>query len=151
MDWRRDYWRKNDCFHSTYCQRHRSGYSCSSILLHDGQFKVCFILYTISLLPSFHAHGIYKLTLLFYLHIRSHHNRQMFAIIHAAGHRIVFRAPYYPVDGPIEYVFNTIQGILQVRMDRITDGDSLVQEMNVAIAAIPSFEPYFINCGFIHN
>lgn len=75
----------------------------------------------------------------------------MSAIIHAAGHRIVFRAPYYPVDGPIEYVFNTIQGILQVRMDRITDGDSLVQEMNVAIASIPSFEPYFINCGFIHN
>ena len=85
------------------------------------------------------------------MYIRSHHNVQMSAIIHAAGHRIVFRAPYYPVDGPIEFVFNTIQGILRVRMDLITDGPSLVQEMNVAIASIPTFEPYFMHCGFIHN
>jgi hypothetical protein len=63
----------------------------------------------------------------------------------------VFRAPYYPIDGPIEYVFNTIQGVLRIRMDVITDGPSLINELNVAIAAVPSFEPYFVNCGFWRN
>lgn len=80
--------------------------------------------------------------------LRSHHNQQMAAIIIGAGHRLVFRAPYYPVDGPIEYVFNTIQGILRIRNDRITDGPTLQHEIDVAIASIPSFAPYFINCGF---
>ena len=64
----------------------------------------------------------------------------MVALIYAAGHRIVFRAPYYPVDG-IEYVFNTIQG----------NGTSLLNKLLLAIASIPSFEPYFVNCGFINN
>jgi len=65
----------------------------------------------------------------------SHHNQQMSAIIIAGGHHIVFRAPYYSVDGPIEYVFNTIQGVLRKEIDH-------------AIVFIPSFAPYFINCGF---
>lgn len=78
----------------------------------------------------------------------SHHNVQMVALIYAAGHRIVFRAPYYPVDGPIEYVFNTIQGILRLRIEYIHDEASLLQNLNTAISSIPSFEPYFINCGF---
>ena len=81
----------------------------------------------------------------------SHHNVQMVALIYVAGHMIVFRGPYYPVDGPIEYVFNTIQGILRIRMDAITGGTSLLNELNLAIASIPSFESYFVNCGFINN
>mmetsp|Transcript_8099 Transcript_8099/g.12699 ORF Transcript_8099/g.12699 Transcript_8099/m.12699 type:complete len:104 (+) Transcript_8099:213-524(+) len=76
--------------------------------------------------------------------LSSHHNVQMVALIYVAGHMIVFRGPYYPVDGPIEYVFNTIQGILRIRMDAITEGTSLLNELNLAIASIPSFEPYFV-------
>ena len=47
-----------------------------------------------------------------------HHNLQMATIIHAAGHRLAFCAPYYPVDGPMKYVFNTIllQQVLVVRI-----------------------------------
>ena len=40
--------------------------------------------------------------------LTSHVNLVITQIIHAAGHRIIFRAPYYPVDGPIEYSFNTL-------------------------------------------
>ena len=80
--------------------------------------------------------------------LRSHHSQHMSAIIIAAGHRIVFRAPYYPVDGPIEYVFNTIQGVLRVRNYLISDAATLQNEIDHAIATIPSFAPYFINCGF---
>ena len=47
-----------------------------------------------------------------------HRNIQMATIIHAAGHRLAFCAPYYPVDGPMKYVFNTIllQQVLVVRI-----------------------------------
>ena len=80
--------------------------------------------------------------------LTSHHNQQMAALIIGAGYRLVFRAPYYPIDGPIEYVFNTIQGILRLFNSRIKDGPSLQHEIDIAIASIHSFAPYFINCGF---
>ena len=44
--------------------------------------------------------------------LSSHYNLQIAIIIFNTSHRIIFWAPYYPVDGPIEYVFNTIQGTL---------------------------------------
>ena len=78
----------------------------------------------------------------------SHHNIQMATLIFAAGHRLAFRVPYYPVDGPIEYVFNTIQGTLCINMDAITDGPSLVAAVGAAIGDIQSFVEYFENCGY---
>ena len=81
----------------------------------------------------------------------SHHNLQMATIIFNAGHRIVFRAPYYPVDGPIEYVFNTIQATLRINNRLIVDGPSLIDELLNAVADIPNFVAYFINCGFTLN
>ena len=80
--------------------------------------------------------------------LRSHHNQQMAAIIIGAGHWLVFRAHYYPVDGPIEFVFNTIQGVLRIRNDLIIDGPTLQHEIDIAIASILSFAPHFMNCGF---
>jgi len=76
--------------------------------------------------------------------LRSHHNQQMSAIIIEAGHRIVFRAPYYSVYGPVEYVFNTIQGVTRIRNHLISDAATLQKEIDHAIAFIPSFAPYFI-------
>ena len=75
----------------------------------------------------------------------------MAALIHMAGHRLVFRAPYYPIAGPIEYVFNTIQCIPKLRVAYIVDDPSLMAELQPAIASIPDFEPYFIDCGFWRN
>ena len=81
--------------------------------------------------------------------LSSHHNRQMAALIFAAGHRLAFRAPYYPVDGPIEFVFNTVQGHLVINMHKVSNnGISLCNETCVAIASIPTFVPYFENCGY---
>jgi len=80
--------------------------------------------------------------------LQSHQNQQMSTIIIVAGHRLMFCAPYYPVNGPIEYVFNTIQGVLRIHNDVIIDDSSLINELRLAITAIPSFEPYFINCGY---
>ena len=72
----------------------------------------------------------------------------MAAIIYAAGHRLAFRAPSYPIDGPIEFVFNTVQGMLRINMAQITDETILTQQLVGAINGIPTFEPYFTHCGF---
>ena len=72
----------------------------------------------------------------------------MATIIFNAGHRLAFRAPYYPVDGPIEYVFNTIQLMLGINNNAISDGPSLVQELGLCIGDIDNFEPYFEYCGY---
>jgi hypothetical protein len=70
-------------------------------------------------------------------------------MIFAAGHRIVFRAPYYPIDGPIEFVFNTIQTYLAINMHLVeNNGISLRHNTMNGIAHIRSFVPYFNSCGF---
>ena len=51
--------------------------------------------------------------------LNTHRNQIVAAMINIHGHRIVFRAPYYPVDGPIEYVFNTIQHGVSLAMYNI--------------------------------
>ena len=81
----------------------------------------------------------------------SHHNVQMAELIFEAGHRLIFRAPYYPIDRPIEYVFNTMQGTLRINMGTIKDGLSLVNKVHVANGDIQSFVPYFVNCGYWVN
>ena len=81
--------------------------------------------------------------------LSSHHSIQMATIIFNAGHRLAFRAPYYPVDGPIEYVFNTVQAALRINNRLISDGPSLVNELQNSVVDIDTFVPYFINCGFI--
>ena len=72
----------------------------------------------------------------------------MISMIIAAGHRIVFRAPYYPVDGPIEYVFNTLQCFLRIHNGSIACGPTLLQAINVGIGNITTFTPYFAHCGY---
>eukprot|EP00536_Pseudo-nitzschia_multiseries_P016578 jgi/Psemu1/46739/gm1.46739_g len=51
----------------------------------------------------------------------AHHNPLTLDAIVDAGHKFVFRAPYYPVDGPIEYVFNTIEMALSYQMYEISN------------------------------
>ena len=80
--------------------------------------------------------------------LNSHHNALVTQLIYNAGHKLAFRAPYYAVDGPIEYVFNTLQNYLRINLPRITDNESLLHELDNAIASIYNFERYFIHCGF---
>ena len=42
-------------------------------------------------------------------------------LIHLFGHRIVYCAPYWSCDGPIEYVFNTIQTMMQMDPEGVDD------------------------------
>ena len=48
--------------------------------------------------------------------LAAHHNPLIWLLIHNNGHRLVFRAPYNPSDGPIEYFFNHLQQQLTMEM-----------------------------------
>ena len=99
----------------------------------------------------------------------AHHNQMVVQMIYAEGHRIMFRAPYWPV--PIEYVFNTIEGALARQMYQINglnDVTSLrtswqlfdkcltsstilrtadIQTSNKDYLHIPTFVDYFFKLG----
>jgi hypothetical protein len=78
----------------------------------------------------------------------THHHPLISQMIITAGHRISYRAPYYPVDGPIEYVFNTIQQELGHRMHFIHDLPSLHAHISAVVASLYDFRQYFLHCGY---
>jgi hypothetical protein len=62
---------------------------------------------------------------------------------------LVFRAPYYPCDGPIEYFFNHLQQQLTMEMYNV----SAEAELRQAVAQIcqrtnDHFDGYFAHCGY---
>ena len=71
--------------------------------------------------------------------------------IHAAGHRIVYRAPYWSCDGAIEYVFNTLHTFLLMdEVAGVTTSENLMVRIDNHIyrLAEKSFRPYFDHVGF---
>ena len=80
--------------------------------------------------------------------LNSHKNPAVIALIHAYGHGVVFRAPYWAVDGSIEFVFNTIQTLVRSRLYEIYTGEDLVQVVYQTIQSIETFAPYFEHVGF---
>ena len=81
--------------------------------------------------------------------LNSHKNIAVIALIHLYGHGVVFRAPYWAVDAPIEYIFNTIQSLIRARLYEIKNGNELVLAIYQSIQSIENFSNYFINVGFI--
>jgi transposase len=80
--------------------------------------------------------------------LTAHHHPAVIQLILGRGHNVVFRAPYYPVDGPIEYVFNTLQCTLSHRMFEIDNYQDLNNHLRAIIRNIDDFVPYFENVGF---
>ena len=83
--------------------------------------------------------------------LNSHKNEAVIALIHLYGHGVVFRAPYWPVDGPIEFVFNTIQTLVRAQLYDIRTAQDLLAAVYGAVASIDTFRNYFINCGFVRD
>jgi len=80
--------------------------------------------------------------------LNTHRNPFVLDLIIGAGHHYVFRAPYYPVDGPIEYVFDTIENELNSRMHRIFNLEDVGEATMEIINSIDNFVPYFHHVGF---
>ena len=77
-----------------------------------------------------------------------HKNPRVVAMIAAEGHGLVFRAPYWPVDGAIEYVFNTIHTHLMEYYNRIRSLDELKNRLILIIGQMQNFHRYFHHVGF---
>ena len=80
--------------------------------------------------------------------VSTHKNPILFNTIHTAGHQYIFRAPYWPTDSAVEYVFNTVQTRLKVFLNQLPTMDELRNHINLIIGTIPSFYPYFRHVGF---
>ena len=81
--------------------------------------------------------------------LSSHLHSQVMAVIYQAGHRVVPCVPYWPVDGVIEYVFNTLQVLSCVNLREIKDNDDLINHIQNIIANFERFTEYFRHAGFI--
>ena len=79
-----------------------------------------------------------------------HANVFILNLITSRGHRYLFRAPYWSVDGPMEYVFNTFHVKLLLFFREIEDLDELRNALNQIIAQLSpnGFDPYFFHVGF---
>ena len=60
----------------------------------------------------------------------------------------MLRAPYYPIGGAIDYVFNTLQTRLRLRMPYVVSTQTLRQELIDGIRSITTCVPYFEHVGF---
>ena len=77
-----------------------------------------------------------------------HHHPMVLGLLRNRGHRYLFRAPYWSVDGPMEYIFNTIHTHLLVYYNDIHDLDKLENVLHLIIARLSLFDRYFAHVGF---
>ena len=80
-----------------------------------------------------------------------HHHPMLLDLITSRGHRYLFRAPYWSVDGPIEYIFNTIHTNLLKHFRDIDDLAELGNRLDIIIAQLNGFLKYFLHVGFTNN
>ena len=80
-----------------------------------------------------------------------HKNPIFLHLIMSRGHRYLFRAPYWSVDGPMEYVFNTFHVYLLFFFRNIEDIDDLCNKIDVVAVQMGNFIRYFLHVGFPNN
>ena len=80
--------------------------------------------------------------------LKIHHDPVVEQMILTAGHRVVYRAPYWPKDGPIEYVFNALEGNLRRNFYNIRTGVQLELAILRYFNSRESFVSFFTHVGF---
>ena len=81
--------------------------------------------------------------------LTSHHSPLISQLVNQHGHHLVFRAPYNPWDGPIEYFFNYLQMELSLLLYRIRTPQELQLAINqICQGANGEFGRYFAHCGY---
>ena len=80
--------------------------------------------------------------------LSAHKSAVVFNTVTFAGHRVLLRPPYHPVDGPIGYVFNQLQNQLTLRAGEITDDLSFSNLVQNIIANLQGFDATFVHCGY---
>ena len=80
--------------------------------------------------------------------LTSHFSAPLILDIYQAGCELVPRAPYYPIDGPIAYVFDTFENALKSRLYLIRNEVDLLNNVHDILRRMGGFQNYFIHCGF---
>ena len=80
-----------------------------------------------------------------------HHNPILQNLITSRGHRYLYRAPYWSVDGPMEYVFNTLHTLLLMFFRDCEDLDELANRIDLTIPQMRGFVRYSLHVGFPDN
>lgn len=83
--------------------------------------------------------------------LNTHKHPMVLNLITSRGHRYLFRAPYWSVDGPMEYIFNTIHTHLLMHYREVHDLDALENALDLIIAQMGNFLRYFLHVGFPNN
>lgn len=76
-----------------------------------------------------------------------HHNPMVLYLIHACGHRFAFLAPHWPIDAPIECVFNAIELGLTMNMCTCHNSDDIRRSIVASLRTMPTFDAFFRHCG----
>lgn len=79
----------------------------------------------------------------------SHKHPVVYNTVAQAGPRMLFRTPYCPWDGPIEYVFAQLENELKNRMYRIRSERDLRQQVQIILARLAPFDATFRHCGYL--
>ncbi len=74
-----------------------------------------------------------------------HHNHVLLHMIASQGHRYLFRTLYGSVEGPMEYVFNTIHTLLLKYLGPINNLDLLGNRIDTVVAQLTKFKNYFLH------
>ena len=82
--------------------------------------------------------------------LNSHRNILVQQAIHAASHCCVFSAPYYPVDSPIEHLFNAVQLALTLAMYRMATPADVKREFLTLMRNTSTFARYFEHVGLMN-
>jgi len=80
-----------------------------------------------------------------------HHSPVLLTLISNHGHRYLFRAPFWSVDRPMEYIFNSIHTLLLRHFCTIDDLAVLGNCIDTVIAQMTGFNNYFQHVGFPDN
>jgi hypothetical protein len=80
--------------------------------------------------------------------LSSHKSAAVQTLIRTYGHGVVYRAPYWAVDGSIEYVFNSLQTLLRSQLYNIANENELIAAIYRSIQSMNDFGGYFRNVGF---
>lgn len=114
-----------------------------------------FYSYMLGLLGYLDAHHPGRSFVLTMDNLNIHKHLAIRFLIYNRGHRLVFRAPYWSCDGPIEYVFNTVQVELQspVFRDKVDSVNKLEDAIDVILERMGmlTFRNYFLDVGFEDN
>jgi hypothetical protein len=77
-----------------------------------------------------------------------HHHLLITQMVHEVGHRIIYRAPYWPKDGPIEYFFNSFEINLRNTFFKWTNAHEMEVKILEFFIGVVNFVAYFHHVGF---